>query len=218
MSPLVANPSISRRRLVTLPAVTGVAFTLSWIAGLSFSSPSPALNADGTAILAAYSGHAGAAIANFTLTEGLPAFGIAIVVAYLTPVLRAAGGWHAITAGVAGGVAAVISVTQFALGVALAHTTTAGTAHQLWDLVTRLDGVKMLALAVLGLAAALAPVLPAWLRYLGGALAIVITASGVAYLLLANGLAFLAWPAGLLLLAFIPAAGIVAGRFGGGER
>jgi hypothetical protein len=97
------------------------------------------------------------------------------------------------------------------LGAVLAGTTTPGIAHLLYDGVNRLDGVKMLALAILGLAGATSGMLPRWLRYTGIALAIAIAASGVAYLLLLQGLAVLAVPAGVLLLVFITGTGITLG-------
>jgi len=61
-------------------------------------------------------------------------------------------------------------------------------------------------------------VLPRWLRYTGIALAIAITASGIAYLLLLQGLAILAIPSGMLLLAFITGTGIVLGASPGKPR
>ena len=77
----------------------------------------------------------------------------------------------------------------------------------------------IIALAVLAVAAAASGVLPRWLRYAGTALAITITASGVAYLLLLQGLASLAvLPAGVLLLAFITGAGITLGTSAGKPR
>ena len=109
---------------------------------------------------------------------------------------------------VAGVAAALISVLQFVLGAVLAGTTTPGTAHLLYDAVNRLDGAKMLALAILALASAASGVLPRWLRYTAIALAIAIAASSVAYLLLLPSLAVLAIPAGVLLLVFITATGI----------
>ena len=69
----------------------------------------------------------------------------------------------------------------------------------------------MFALAVLALAGAASGVLPRWLRNTGIALAIAITAFGIAYLLLLQGLAFLAIPSGVLLLVFITSTGIVLG-------
>ena len=204
--------SVNRRRLLTVTGVAGIGYALSWIAGLSVPAPSPKLTASGAEIAAALAGHGTAVAAQFALTEGLPAAGLAIVSIALARAARrsgaAAAGRVALIAGVA---AALISLLQFALGAVLAGTASPGTAHLLYDAVNRLDGVKMLALAVLGLAAAASGVLPRWLRYTGIALAIAITASGVAYLLLLQNLAILAVPAGVLLLVFITGAGIALG-------
>jgi len=81
----------------------------------------------------------------------------------------------------------------------------------LFQMVNRMDGVKMLVLAVLGAAVAAAPALPRWLRWTGAALAVAIAASGVVYLLLLQGLMLLAGPALVLLLIFITGAGIWLG-------
>jgi len=195
------------------PVAIGIAFTVSWLVGLAIPAPSPRLTAPGTAIVAALAGHGGELVANFVFTEGLPALGLAAVSAYLARALRARG-----TAGpasivrTAGLAAAAISLTQCVLGVTLAHAGSPGTASELYELVNRLDGVKMFALAALAAGMVLAPPLSSWLRCLSAALAISITASGVAYLFLLDSVAWLAWPAGLLLLAVIPAAGYAAGR------
>ena len=141
----------------------------------------------------------------FALTEGLPAAGIAVVAIALA---RVTGSRLAMVAGVT---AAVISVLQFCLGMWLAATSSPVTAHVLFQLVNRMDGGKMLVLAVLGAAAAAAVTLPRWLRYAGAALAVAITASGVVYLLLLQSLELLAGPALVLLLIFITGAGIWLG-------
>jgi hypothetical protein len=107
--------------------------------------------------------------------------------------------------------AAIISALQFGLGIALTATSAPGPAHLLYVSVDRLDGVKMLALAVLGASAAAMTVLPRWLRYTGIALAVAITCSGLAYLLLAASPAAAAGPALVLLLAFITGCGIMIG-------
>jgi len=198
---------------MVVPFATGVAFTACWIAGLAIPAPSPRLTASGATIVAALAGHGGEVVANFVLTEGLPAFGLAVVSAFLARALRGLGATGlARTARVAGLVAAALSLTQCVLGVALARASAPGTARELSELVSRLDGVKMFALAALAAAAAIASLLPGWLRYLSAALAISITASGVAYLFLLDGVAWLAYPAGLLLLAVIPATGYALGR------
>jgi Tetracyclin repressor-like, C-terminal domain len=85
---------------------------------------------------------------------------------------------------VAGLTAAVISAVQFGLGLGLAATAAPGPAHLLYTSINRLDGAKMLALAVLGVAAAAMTALPRWLRWTGIALAVAITCSGLVYLLL----------------------------------
>ena len=207
------------RRVTMAPLAVGVAFTVSWIAGLAIPAPSPRLTASGTAIVAALAGHGGQVVANYLLTEGLPAIGLAVMSAFLARALRERGAAGlAGTARIAGLVAAAISFTQFVLGVALVRSSAPGTARELFELVNRLDGVKMFALAVLAAAAAIASLLPGWLRYLGAALAISITASGVAYLFLLDSVSWLAWPAGLLLLAFIPATGYALGRIPTGAR
>src|ERR1700727_2283555 len=57
----------------------GIGYALSWIAGLSIPAPSPPLSASGAEITAALAGHGTAVAAQFTLTEGLPAAGLAVV-------------------------------------------------------------------------------------------------------------------------------------------
>jgi hypothetical protein len=202
-----------RRRLLTVTGVAGIGYALSWIAGLSVPAPMPKLTASGEQVAAAITGHGTAVAVQFALTEGLPAAGLAIV---SIAVARAARRSGAATAGrvalIAGVAAALISLTQFVLGLVLAAGSTPGTAHLLYEMVSRLDGAKMLALAVLALAAVASRVLPRWLRYAGIALGIAITTSGVGYLLLLQGLGSVAvLPAGVLLLVFITGTGITLG-------
>ena len=200
-------------RWLTVPGVVGVAYMLSWIAGLSIAAPSPGFGASGTEVVSALAGHGPAVAVQFALTEGLPAAGIAVVSAALADLARRHG---AATAGrialVCGLTAAVISLLQFGLGLALIATSSPQTAHLLYAAVNRLDGGKMLALAVLGAAGAAMTPLPGWLRYAGIALAIALTASGVVYLLLLPSLTVAAGPALVLLLLFITGGGIITGR------
>ena len=206
------NLSANRHRLLTVTGVAGIGYTLSWIAGLSVPAPSPKLTASGAEIATALAGHGTAVAAQYALTEGLPAAGLAIVSIALAQAARRSGAAAAARVAVIAGVAAtLISLLQFALGAVLAGTASPGTAHLLYDAVNRLDGAKMLALAILGLAAAASGVLPRWLQYTGIALATAITASGIAYLLLLQNLANLAVPVGVLLLVFITSTGIMLG-------
>ncbi len=195
-----------RRRLLTVTGTVGVGYTLSWIAGLAVPAPSPKFSASGARIVAAIAGHAPLVAVQCVLTEGLPAAGIAVVTIALARITGSR------LAGVAGGTAAAISVLQFCLGTWLAATSSPSTAHVLYQTANRMDGAKMLALAVLGATAAAAPMLPRWLRFTGAALAVAITASGVVYLLLLQSLTLLAGPALALLLIFITGAGIWLGR------
>ena len=213
---LTVTRDVRHRRLLTVTGVTGIAYTLSWIAGLAVPAPSPKLTAPGTSIIAALAGHQAAVVLQFGLTEGLPAAGLAVISIALGQAARrsgaAAAGRIAITAGVA---AAIMSLAQFVLGAVLAWTTNPGPAYLLYEAVNRLDGVKMLTLAILGLAGAASGVLPRWLRYTGIILAIAITSSGVAYLLLLPGPAALAYVSGPLLLLFITGTGIALGTSAG---
>jgi hypothetical protein len=72
-------PSAKRAGLLAVPAVTGIAYTASWIAGLSLGAPSPGLNASGAEIVTAFAGHESVTAAGFILTEGLPAAGLAVI-------------------------------------------------------------------------------------------------------------------------------------------
>jgi hypothetical protein len=177
----------------------------------------PKLTASGDQIATALAGHGTAVAAQFALTEGLPAAALAIVSIALARAAHKSGRQPAARAAlIAGLAAALISLTQFVLGAVLAATSAPGTAHLLYDAVNRLDGVKMLALAVLAVAAVASGILPRWLRYAGIALAITITASGIAYLLLLPSLAV--YPAGVLLLVFITGTGITLGTLAGNPR
>ena len=218
------------RWLTGLGAV-GVGYSLSWIAGLSVSAPSPAFGASGRQIVAAFAGHGAALATQFALTEGLPAAGIAVVAVALASAARARGQITAgqitagqitagqITAGrfalASGLTAAIISVLQFGLGLLLATTSSPGTAQLAYAAVNRMDGGKMLALAVLGAAGAAMTALPKWLRITGIALAVSIAVSGVVYLLLLSLLAAAAGPALVLLLIFITGCGIIIGMQNG---
>ena len=201
-----------RRRLITVPALAGLGYTLSWIAGLAVPAPSPGFGATGTEIVAALSGHGPAVAAQYALTEGLPAAGIAVIAVTLARTARRRGEPLAARfALVAGLTAAVISAVQFGLGLALTGISAAEPARLLSRSVDRLDGAKMLALAVLGVAAATMAFLPRWLRWTGISLAVAITCSGVVYLLLIAPLAAAAGPALVLLLAFMTGCGIMIG-------
>jgi hypothetical protein len=203
---------VRRRAWLTVPGLTGIGYTLSWAAGLAVPVPSPPLGAPGAEVVAALAGHGPAVAAQFALTEGLPAIGIAVISVALARFARRRGAPAAGRLALGSGlVAAAISAVQAVLGMVLAATTAPGAAYLLSASVDRLDGVKMLALAVLAAAAAAITALPRWLRWTGAALAVAITGSGLVYLLLAASLAAAAGPALVLLLAFMAGCGIMIG-------
>jgi hypothetical protein len=212
LGPAAKTRTGKARRLLTIPGVIGAGYTLSWIAGLTVPAPSPEMRASGPAIVAALRDHGPAMATQFTLTEGLPAIGIAVVSAALARTARRHGAPLTARFALASGLtAAVISALQFILGLVLAATSAPGLAHALYQSLDRMDGVKMLALAVLGAAGAATTALPRWLRWTGAALAVAITCSGLVYLLLLPSLAAAAGPALVLLLAFITGCGIMIG-------
>jgi hypothetical protein len=126
--------------------------------------------------------------------------------------------WPARGAIVLGAGAVLISLTQSVLGLVL---TAAATNHEnaragdLFDVLNRLDGVKMLALAgvaawlVVRLGARRHPRrLPRWLQAATVLAAVALVVSGLGYLLLANGLAWTVYLSGPLLLLWITGTGI----------
>ena len=90
MDPSAAQ-DMPRCHLLTVTAVAGIAFTLSWIAGLSIAAPGPKLTASGAEIVAALAGHGTAVAAQYALTEGLPAAGLAVVSIALARAARRSG-------------------------------------------------------------------------------------------------------------------------------
>ena len=112
-----------RRRLLTVPGVVGIGYSLSWIAGLAVPAPSPRFGAPGAEVVAALAGHGPAVATQFVLTEGLPAAGIAVISVALARLARRRGAaGPARFALVSGLVAAIISAVQFGLGLALTVT------------------------------------------------------------------------------------------------
>ncbi|MGI8414824.1 MAG: hypothetical protein ACR2P2_01175 [Nakamurella sp.] len=208
-----------RRRLLLLLA--GVGFAVSWFAGLSVFSSSTQVRSSGAQIQLAYAGHVGVVGLQYLLTEGLPAVFLVIVTLSLARAVRAAArSTRSITA-IAGLTAAGVSAVQLALGLWLsfslvddAATDTIGTVYRA---VSRLDGVKMLLLAVLAVAMTRAirrcdVDLPSWLAWTAAALAVTITISGIGYLTLNNTLATAAWVSLPCLIVFVTGAAVVLNR------
>jgi hypothetical protein len=214
-----AQPRPAQRERWLVPVVAGIGFTLSWLVGLVLPVPNLAVNAPAAEVIARYGPHLGMVQAQFALTEGVPAIGLAVIAVLLA---RVAGGARGRVIAGSGLLAAVISVAQYALGVMLAGWAlperASGRTAWLFEALNRLDGVKMLALAVLavGALALVAPggPLPRWLRYAGLVLAVSIAVSGVGYLFLIEGLAPVAYVSGVALLVWVTGTGVALGLAG----
>jgi hypothetical protein len=210
-----------RRGLLSLSAVAGLAYTASWLAGLTVAPSSTNVRSTGAQVVADYAGHEGATATQFVLTEGTASLALAVVaIALGWAGLRAGAGRAArLTAGAACA-AAAIALIQCALGLYLSVSVVpaghAGTAAAVTEALNRLDGVKMLVLAIMAAAGTILArqtgLLPRWLQWTGVALAAAIAASGIGYALLNATFAQVAWVSLPLLLAWVTGAGITVGR------
>jgi hypothetical protein len=189
---------------------------VAWAAGLAVWPVNLALNATATQVASSYRAHPAGAVAQYLLTEGLAGILLGVVLAcVLLPQVRGRMTARATGAAVLGAIAVVTSLAQCVIGVLL---TAAATGHDtarcgdLLALVTRLDGVKMLAIA--GAAALIAAAgtpgarLPRWLRGVAVLLGLALIASGYAYLTLSNPLAWTAYVSGPLLLLWVTGTGV----------
>lgn len=218
LRPVLFTPS---RRSSRLLVAAGAGYLASWIAGLSVFAASVDVRSGGAAVVADYHGHAGAAVAQTVLTEGLPAIALAVVITgwWRSAATHGQGGLGR-RIGAFGLTAAATSLVQCVLGVVLAaalvpgaHTGAAGTV---FELSNRLDGVKMLLLAGAAVTAAVLGARlaqPKWLRCSAIAAAVTLTVSGVGYLLLVTAAADAAWLSLPLLLIWVAgSAGVLARR------
>jgi hypothetical protein len=216
------TPKLSRRRaLVTTPAIAGVAFVAAWLAGLAVWPTNPSVTASSATVVSDYTGHQGVAVTQYVLVEGLAGLAVVALVLALGKATRrhVAGGLGrvAVLAGIG---AAIVSLLECALGLWLAGAVVpdrqTNRAGVLFDLINRLDGVKMLAFAVMALAAVgmarRGGPLPRWLGYTAAALAAAMTASGIGYLLGSNTVAQTAAVSLPLLLVWVFGTGLVLGR------
>lgn len=202
--------------------VAGVAHPLAWIAGLALWSGAVDVdvNASDATVLAAYSEAGARAAVQSGFVHGVAGVALAVVAVSLVGFARRTG--HATTARIlqVGGIgAAVVSLVQFAveqwLCLVAAPAGDASGARLALEITNRLDGVKMVLLAIFavgGLLLALRRLTPRWVGALGLALAIIITASGIGYAFLIPPLTSLALISGPVLLAWVPSIAITTWR------
>jgi hypothetical protein len=212
--PNSAGSTPQRRWPRRLPAWAGIGYVAVWAAGLASWPVNLALNATNGQVAAAYRAHPAGATSQYLLSEGLAGLlvGVVLATAVISNCDRGrAPLWPAATA--AGAV--TVSLLQTVIGmfvIAAATHHDIARAGGLSDLVNRLDGVKMLALAAVAAYLSARSTWdrrpPNWLRATAALAAAALAVSGLDYLLLANSLAWTVYISGPLLLAWIAATGI----------
>lgn len=198
--------------------LAGVGYLLSWVVGLALFASSTEVRSTGDQVMQAYAGQTGLVIAQFVLTEGAAGLLLAVVLWRLGVVT---GGRLGRVIALTGLTAAAISIAQCAIGIVLATSVLsrqdAHAASAAYNLLTRLDGVKMLLLAVTAGATALgirrprAP-LPSVLGVVAAATAIALAVSGVGYLALEDALARAAYISLPLLILFVTGSAVCLSR------
>src|SRR4029453_9584057 len=104
-------------RLLTAPAVAGVAYLVAWVTGLAVWPSNLDVAASGGQVVAAYTGHRGVAMTQSLLVHGVAAVALAVVVLALGQAARRRDAGPLARATVVAGVgAAVVSLVQGALG------------------------------------------------------------------------------------------------------
>jgi hypothetical protein len=214
---------LRRRALPSVPGVAGIAFVAAWTAGLAVWPTNLALDASDATVFTAYTRHQGAAVTQYLFVEGVAAAALAVVVVAFGQAAGRRGASRLGRLSVLAGVGAtIVSLIECVLGLLLARAADpdgdANRAGDLFDLINRLDGVKMLALATMALAAAglvrRDGLLPAWLGHTAVLLASAMTASSAGYLLLNNTVAQAAALSLPLLLIWAAGTGLALGRRG----
>jgi hypothetical protein len=194
------------------PGAAGLAYVVAWAVGLAAWPVNLALNATAAQTAASYRAHPAGVIVQYLLVEGLAGVLLGIVLACVLLAARDRVGGRVTGPAALCAIAALTSLSQCVIGLFAAAAAASGhaaTCGSLSDLVNRLDGVKMLALAAAAAWLAVSgPALPRWLRALSVPLGLALIASGYAYLTLANALGWTAYVSGPLLLLWVAGAGI----------
>jgi hypothetical protein len=203
-----------------LPGGAGLAYLAAWVAGLAAWPSNLPLNATAAQTAASYAAQPAQATVQYLLVEGLAGVLLGIVLwCTVHSAVRGRAGSPARSAAALGAVAVAVSLAQCVIGLFLVS---AASGHdvtrcgELSDLVNRLDGVKMIALAGTGACLAAiggpAPAVPRWLRAVTVPFGIALVTSGYAYLTLSQALAWTAYVSGPLLLLWVAGLGVTLTR------
>jgi len=200
-------------------ALASIAYIAIWIAGLTVWSGATSLAMSPAGVVALYGSAPVRASLSLIFSEGLAAVPLLILLVAIAVTVRRRGAVAASVVVLVTGIAAVaVSLIECVLGLLLTLVAApghdAGAAAFFFEGLNRLDGVKMLLLAVCALAASVGPAwrvraLPAWLRVVGVALAVAIITSGIGYLFLIPSLGKAAYVSLPLLLLWVSGSGAV---------
>lgn len=196
------------------PPVAGAAYVAAWLVGLLAFPLGPAIDAPAAEVGRFYTEHALGSTVQAVLVHGVAA---AALLAVLVAV-RARGASTSVAHG-AGLTGVGLSLAQLVLEVwrgAWAGDHPAPTVDRLFDAVNRIDGLKMLAFAVMigaGIAAARrAGLVGRRMAVTGTVATVALVASGTGYLAGAPALGAAAFVSLPLLLAWVATLGVAAGR------
>ena len=214
-----ASPSSRANHLLRLPAWAGILFGLSWVIGLSVWSSSADVTKSGAELIRMYAGNEAIALVQFFFTEGLTAITLGLVMVCLAKYALAANEafWGKVILG-AGLAAAAISLMQFALGAYLCIFAVPGNradaAKLAFDVLNRIDGVKMLFMAAFAFAGFRVirngkAHLPAWLAWVALALAVTLFLSAIGFLFQLDSFSPATYVSLPLLMLWVTAVGIV---------
>ena len=148
----ISTPLTSRR--LTLPLGAAAAYISAWLVGLAIWPGTPGVDSSATHVADAYAAHQGLAIVQYLLVEGVAGIALGAMVLAIGLGLVANGARRAgKTVLVSGLAAATISLAQSVLGVIMAagapDSVATGSTADLFDLLNRMDGVKMFLLAAM---------------------------------------------------------------------
>ncbi|MFJ1694120.1 hypothetical protein ACIOHC_02940 [Streptomyces sp. NPDC088252] len=198
----------------------GYVHAAAWILGLAAAwGATPEVGDTHAGIATAYADRPVQVVVRALLVHGVAAAALLVVGSGLLDRARRTNNTAARSAGWAGRVAGALACAQLVMeliAVSGADPASPGRAGALFEVVQRVDGVKMFAFAVLAAAACAASrhgaLLRRWEVVVGWILAATITASGIGYLLLSTALTPMAFISLPLLLIWISALGAALGR------
>lgn len=206
------------KTLRTIATISGIAYVLAWIIGLSSGGPDLPLNATGSEVIAAFVTHKTGGVMQFLFAEGVAGLTLLLLIAVTLFTLHRSGklSLAAKVFGISGISACLISLIMAILGLILVLSTApqgvAAHAQNLSDLINRLDGPKMWLLGTMAVSGSMTlRGLPKWFKLVSHCLAASLLVSGLSYGLLIQSLAWSVYIAGILLLVWVCAFGILLG-------